>query len=117
MDGTAQTAGILISDEDFARFQEFFYRKTGISFDGKKRYFVDKRLVERIEALKLRDFREYFSHMRFQVSGEEIQTLINAMTVNETYFYREEYQFKCLVQSILPEVIRRKAPGDRLRIW
>ena len=117
MDGTAQTAGISISEEDFARFQEFFYRKTGISFDDRKRYFVDKRLVERIEALKLRDFREYFSHMRFQVSGEEVQALINAMTVNETYFYREEYQFKCLVQSILPEVVRRKDPGDRLRIW
>ncbi|WP_247871687.1 MULTISPECIES: protein-glutamate O-methyltransferase CheR [unclassified Azospirillum] len=112
-----QPQGIAISDEDFARFQEFFYRKTGISFDAKKRYFVDKRLVDRVEALRLRDFREYFTHLRFQVSGEEVQTLINAMTVNETYFYREEYQFRCLVQSILPELVRRKAAGERLRIW
>ncbi|CAO3356352.1 CheR family methyltransferase [Azospirillum melinis] len=109
--------GITISDEDFARFQEFFYRKTGISFDAKKRYFVDKRLIDRVGALKLRDFREYFTHLRFQVSGEEVQTLINAMTVNETYFYREEYQFHCLVQSILPDLVRRKPAGERLRIW
>ncbi|CAO3429174.1 CheR family methyltransferase [Azospirillum endophyticum] len=114
---SAPPQGITISDEDFARFQEFFYRKTGISFDAKKRYFVDKRLVDRVEALKLRDFREYFTHLRFQVSGEEVQTLINAMTVNETYFYREEYQFRCLVQSILPELMRRKPAGERLRLW
>ena len=39
-----------LSDEDFRKFQEFFYRKTGIQFDSSKRYFVDKRLLERIAA-------------------------------------------------------------------
>ena len=39
------------------------------------------------------------------------------MTVNETYFLREEYQFKCLVDSILPEIIRRRVGSDAIRIW
>ncbi len=108
---------IAISNEDFAKFQEFFYRKTGISFGDSKRYFVDKRLLERINQLGHQDFREYFNFLRFQVSGEELQALINLMTVNETYFYRESYQFKCLVQSILPEVTRHKRPGDLVRVW
>ena len=38
-----------ISDADFLKFREFFYRKTGIHFEESKRYFVDKRLIERIE--------------------------------------------------------------------
>ena len=110
-------AEITISSEDFQKFREFFYRKTGILFEDSKRYFVDKRLIERIEATGYANFRSYFTFMRFQVSGEEIQTLTNIMTVNETYFFREEYQFKCLVDSLLPEVVKTKAPGSTIRIW
>jgi len=106
-----------ISLEDFTKFQEFFYRKTGIQFEASKRYFVDKRLLERIEATASGSFRSYFTLLRFQANGEELQELTNAMTVNETYFFREEYQFKCLVQSLLPELTARKAPGSTVRIW
>ncbi len=106
-----------ISEEDFQKFREFFYRKTGIQFEPSKRYFVDKRLVERIEATGSDNFRSYFTMLRFQVSGEELQQLTNLMTVNETYFFREEYQFKCLVDSILPEIAARKTDGSPIRIW
>jgi chemotaxis protein methyltransferase CheR len=108
---------ILISEEDFNKFSEFFYRKTGISFEPSKRYFVDKRLVERIEATNTGNFRTYFIMVRFQASGEELQQLTNLMTVNETYFMREDYQFKCLVYSILPEIASRKKKNEPIRIW
>lgn len=111
------TADIVISDEDFLKFREFFYRKTGIHFDDSKRYFVDKRLVDRIEANGFSSYRHYFTFMRFQPSGEELQALTNIMTVNETYFFREEYQFKCLVDNMLNEVVARKKPGTPIRIW
>jgi len=39
------------------------------------------------------------------------------MTVNETYFLREEYQFKCLVDSILPQIVHRRVGTDAIRIW
>jgi chemotaxis protein methyltransferase CheR len=106
-----------ITHEDFQKFREFFYRKTGIQFEDNKRYFVDKRLIERIEATGSESFRNYFTMLRFQGSGEELQTLTNDMTVNETYFFREEYQFKCLVDSILPEIVKTKKRGTTLRIW
>ena len=106
-----------ISVEEFQKFQEFFYRKTGIQFDLAKRYFVDKRLQERIQATGSDSFRDYFTRLRFQACGEEMQELTNLMTVNETYFFREDYQFRCLVQSLLPEVIARKSPGAPIRIW
>jgi chemotaxis protein methyltransferase CheR len=106
-----------ITLEDFEKFQEFFYRKTGIRFEDTKRYFVDKRLVERIGITESENFREYFSLLRFEASGVELQALINLMTVNETYFFREDYQFECLVNSILPEIIGRKDAGVPIRIW
>jgi chemotaxis protein methyltransferase CheR len=107
----------VISDADFLKFREFFYRKTGIHFEDSKRYFVDKRLIERIEATGAEDFRSYFIALRFESSGAELQHLVNAMTVNETYFFREAYQFDCMVGGLLDEVARRKRPGGRIRIW
>jgi chemotaxis protein methyltransferase CheR len=106
-----------ISDEEFLKFRDFFYRKTGIYFEDNKRYFVDKRLVERILATGNTSFRSYFVMLRFEASGEELQALINLMTVNETYFFREEYQFTCLVNSILEDLVQRKRRGDPIRIW
>lgn len=108
---------LAITDEDFQKFREFFYRKTGISFEPSKRYFVDKRLIERIEATASGTFRNYFSLLRFEVSNEELQHLTNLMTVNETYFLREEYQFECLVASILPDIVARKTDMSPIRIW
>jgi chemotaxis protein methyltransferase CheR len=101
-------AKIIISEDDFLKFQEYFYRKTGIQFEHSKRYFVDKRLVERIESTGSDSFRSYFAMLRFQASGTELQALVNLMTINETYFFREEYQFHCLVHSILPEIVAKK---------
>lgn len=80
-----------ISDADFLKFREFFYRKTGIHFEESKRYFVDKRLIERIEATGSDSFRAYFIALRFEAGGRELQQLVNLMTVNETYFFRESY--------------------------
>lgn len=107
----------LISKEDFERFRDYFYRKSGIRFDDNKRYFVDRRLEERIAATASSSFRDYFTLLRFESSEQEWQRLVNLMTVNETYFMREDYQFDCLVQSILPELTRRHRVERSLRIW
>ncbi len=109
---------IVITDEDFERFREYFYRKTGIMFDHSKRYFVDRRLIERIKATGHKSFRDYFIYLRFDRSGKELQNLINLLTVNETYFFREEYQFRCLVNKILSEIIlKKRCKKDIIRIW
>jgi len=107
----------VISESDFEKFAEFFHRKTGMHFEPNKRYFVDKRLVERIQATGADDFRAWFVALRFETSGAELQQLVNVMTVNETYFFRESYQFDCMVNHMLNEVAARKRQGGRIRIW
>jgi chemotaxis protein methyltransferase CheR len=104
-----------LSEDDFRRFCEFFYRRTGIQFGANKRYFVDKRVLERISLSGLYNFREYFEFLKRD--SHEYQSLVNAMTVNETYFYREVYQIECLVKSILPELVKRRENRRALRIW
>lgn len=106
-----------LSPQEYAKLCEFFYRKTGILFNENKRYFVERRVLERIEKTESLSFREYFTMLRFETSGEEMQHLVNSMTVNETYFYREDYQFNALISGILPEICAKRKCGDTIRIW
>lgn len=107
----------VVTDAEFIKFREFFYRRTGIRFEDSKRYFVDKRLLDRIAATDSGSFNSWFSVLRSEPSGAEMQALINAMTVNETYFLREDYQFTALVASILPELVAAKRDARPIRIW
>ncbi len=107
---------ITLTDNDFFRFRDFFYQKTGIFFEDSKRYFVDKRLLQRISETQHHSFRGYFTFVRFQASGDELQLLINALTVNETYFFRETAQLETLVEEALDSLAQKRA-GEMLRIW
>jgi chemotaxis protein methyltransferase CheR len=118
--GDARPPATAISDDEFQRFQDLFYRKTGIIFGAAKRYFVDRRLEERIAATGTGSMAAYLAHLRHDHrAGEELQLLINTMTVNETYFYREVYQFRCLISALLPEIVAHRTPRDRrpLSLW
>jgi len=55
--------------------------------------------------------------LRFESTGRELQNLINVLTINETYFFREEYQFQCMINRMLTEIVLRKRRGDIIRIW
>ena len=103
-----------ITAEEFARLCDFLYRRTGMTFTETKRYYVDRRAAERMAATRSSTFASYFARLRGDV-GHEVEHFINAFTVNETYFYREEHQLQCLTSEMLPERVRdgRKA----IRIW
>lgn len=107
----------VISESEFLAFQEFFFQKTGIHFELNKRYFVDKRLIERMEVTRQESVRHYLLLLRADTSGRELQALTNSLTVNETYFFREEHQFRCLVTSLLDEVVAHKPKQTPIRIW
>jgi chemotaxis protein methyltransferase CheR len=105
-----------ITPDEVQRFCEFLYRRTGMSFTEGKRYFIDHRLEDRIAATGSSSFQAYFSLLRAD-ADHEIEHLINSFTVNETYFYREDHQLRCMTSSLLGSIARRKSPGSTVRIW
>jgi chemotaxis protein methyltransferase CheR len=105
----------VLSAEDLQRVCDFLYRQTGMSFGETKRYYIERRVADRLLATNSPNFAIYFSLLR--ADSEERERLINAFTVNETYFYREEHQLACLSRSLLPDLITTRRPGDKIRIW
>lgn len=98
-------AGRGLADADFERLRQFFYQRTGIQFAPTKRYFVDKRVLGCMREFGTEDFGQYLWALRLGVEPGLFQRLVNALTVNETYFLREDYQFETLVRSVLPAIV------------
>ena len=105
-----------LNEEEFRRLCDFLYRRTGIVFTEAKRYFVERRVIARMNATGAATFASYFARLRSDVAGE-IEQFVNAFTVNETYFYREDHQLRCLTSDLLAERVRVKDAGDPIRIW
>ena len=106
-----EARAVHITQEDVRRLCEFLYRRTGMSFADNKRYYIDRRLAERIAATQSASFQSYFAMLRSD-ADHEIEHLVNAFTVNETYFNREEHQLRCMTSNLLNDVIRGKRPEE-----
>jgi chemotaxis protein methyltransferase CheR len=111
--GTAPTglAEAGITAEELNLICAFLYRRTGMLFEEKKRYYIDRRIA----ATGTRSFPAYFAYL--QSKEREAELLVNSFTVNETYFYREEHQLLCLGRDLLPATVANRKPGDLVRIW
>jgi chemotaxis protein methyltransferase CheR len=105
-----------LTEEEFRRLCEYLYRRSGMVFTEAKRYYVERRVHERMAATGYQSFVSYFAHLRMNTQGEG-EHFVNALTVNETYFYREEHQLKCLSTDLLAERVRGKRKGEGIRIW
>jgi chemotaxis protein methyltransferase CheR len=105
-----------VTEDEFRRLCEFLYRRTGMIFTEAKRYYVERRINDRMKTTGSGSFSSYFARLRGDMDGE-IEQFVNAFTVNETYFYREEHQLRCLISDLLPRRIATKARGEPIRIW
>ncbi len=109
-----------MSDEEFHLFRDTIYSHCGIYFDDDSKYLLEKRLSRRLTALNLSSFRDYYHFLKYnRKKDQELMDIMDILTTNETYFFRESFQLKAFTDEILPELLQRKAARkDRtLRIW
>lgn len=104
---------------DFYRLSEFIYQKVGIRFEPGKQYFVSKRLERRMEETGMRSPQEYIRYLLYSDTTSEFQQLVNLLTVNETYFFREFLQLEAFAEHCLPALVEKKQRegNNTLRIW
>jgi chemotaxis protein methyltransferase CheR len=109
-----------MSDEEFRLLRDQVYGHCGIYFDEGSRYLLEKRLSRRLSHLSMTTFRDYYYYLRYDPNrDQEFVELMDILTTNETYFFREDFQLKAFTEEILPERMAvKEALGDRtLRIW
>jgi chemotaxis protein methyltransferase CheR len=103
--------------EEFHFIREFVYRAASIVIDEDKHYLVEHRLAPLIEKEGMRSFRHLVSELQQPTSGPLRSRVVDAMTTNETSFFRDARPFEVLRKFILPQMIERRRTTRELRLF
>ncbi len=105
--------GLSISDKEFNLFKSLIYDKAGIALSESKRNLVVSRLSKRMRQLDIDSFKQYHDLVTQKHNDTEIQNIIDFLTTNETYFFREPKHFDFLKNEVL---VKLKS-GTNFKIW
>ncbi len=109
-----------MNEATFVAYRDFIYKQSGIYFTENKKYLLEGRVSKRLEAHNMTDYNEYLQFISSPLNmRKELQSLFEVITINETYFFRNEPQFHALQNVILPELIQKKqsSPIKKIRLW
>lgn len=102
-----------ITDAELAQFQRFIFDEAGISLSSAKKALVMGRLGKRLAHHHLDSFGDYFRLLESGQHPDEVQTAVDLLTTNETYFFREIKHFEFLREQALAARQR----GQTFRVW
>jgi chemotaxis protein methyltransferase CheR len=106
-----------LHDSTFKQISDFIYEKSGIYIPQNKKYLVQNRLLKVIEDNNLKGYDELMYLVKYSPNGKETSRLFNAITTNETYFFREPQQFDIFIDNIVSRVLEEKSITKDIRIW
>ncbi len=98
--------------ETFNRIRDYVYQHAGILIGAEKNSMVVSRLWRRLDALGLTDFEQYLDWVNSEHGKAEQVHMLDQLTTNETYFFREPAHFNRLQHQILPGLKK-----DKVRVW
>lgn len=105
-------------DADLSRFGQIIEQRFGLHFPEKRRDELERGLRQAFAASTCQGLDEYYRLLQDpQAGGLELDRLINALTVGETYFFRDAGQFDALYNHVLPEILDRRRKARTLRLW
>ena len=108
---------MILSDELYDKYIKLIYKKTGLYYEHNKKYFVEKRIIQHAESLDMDSLNEYYMLLKFGTDQSEFYELINDLTVNETYFFRDFPQLRNFAEDVLPIVEKRNMSRKKIKIW
>ncbi len=107
---------MIAADPDFNLFRDYLERTCGIVLGDNKQYLVSSRLGRLLEQRGIKSLGELVRQVQQQPHSGLRELVVDAMTTNETLWFRDGYPFEVLKSRLIPEFIRNQ-PGQRLRIW
>lgn len=103
---------------DYLRFSKLLLDRYGLFFSDRRRPELESAILRAFAASPTADLNEYYTLLVEQTDGGlEMERLVNAVTINETYFFRDAAQFDALSTTVLPQLIERRRMLRTLRIW
>jgi chemotaxis protein methyltransferase CheR len=106
-----------MKDDTYQFFREFVKNRSGLNLSSEKQYLVETRLSRVLRNHMIASL-DVLANLMRQGSRHDIERdVIEAMTTNETLFFRDKTPFEALRNHIMPELLKARAATQRLRIW
>ncbi|MDQ6960595.1 MAG: protein-glutamate O-methyltransferase CheR, partial [Mariprofundaceae bacterium] len=102
---------------EFRYLQTFLLRQIGLSLNDDKQYLIKSRASRLLREHKLKDANALSREIRRNEHGELAKQLLDAMTTNETLFFRDQYPFEALRDMIFPELTHAKGRHGKINVW
>ena len=115
--GSLSSSEFEMSDRDFKDIAAMLYADAGIYIPESKTTLVYSRLVKRLRALNLENFRDYCDLVGSPQGSDERLEMLSALTTNVTRFFREPHHFEHLSARVLPPLLELARKGGRVRLW
>ena len=107
-----------LTDQEFQLIRNLVYKNFGINLGEKKRNLIIARLQKVLLAGGFSSFGRYYEHVIQDTSGRALLTLVDKISTNHTYFFREKDHFDFLKTRILPNLKKEyKGAWRKVRIW
>jgi chemotaxis protein methyltransferase CheR len=104
--------------EEFSVLRDIIYEKAGIYFSDNKAYLLENRLRNRLNELNIPTFEDYYYHLRYgDKASEELYNLYDAVTTNETSFFRNPPQLEMLRSILRSQHLNGNKRSETLRVW
>ncbi len=118
MSQNAFLQSIELTEREFEKISRLVYDHCGIHLTEGKKELVKARLGKRIRNGPFRSFQDYYQFVLKDESGQELVQLLDSITTNFTFFFREPQHFDYLRSEILPELMKnQRQEKKRLRFW
>jgi chemotaxis protein methyltransferase CheR len=106
-------------DRDYEFIRELVYHHSRINLGPDKKELVSARLGKRLRATQLTSIGDYCRFLQDESSAEELSHLIDAISTNHTYFFREPAHFEFLTGKALPDLLSRRSKErwPTLNLW
>ena len=109
-----------ISTEEFNLLRNFILKHSEIEVKPEKTYLIESRLSRMMVELGASNFKEFYENAQSDTSGKLRERIIDAMTTNETFWFRDSKPWALMRETIFPQLIqlnRQRGPGSKIRIW
>jgi chemotaxis protein methyltransferase CheR len=97
--------------------RQLVQRESAIVLQPGKEYLVEARLLPIARKLGLDDVGKLVDHVRSRPTPEGTRSIVEALTTNETSWFRDGDPFTALTTTVLPAVTAARGPSERLQIW
>jgi chemotaxis protein methyltransferase CheR len=106
-----------MTEAEFKFLRAFLKARSGLSLALEKRYLVESRLGPVCRRYNLASLSHLIGRLTMAGAGEMERAVVEAMTTNETFFFRDRTPFEIFEKTLLPRYLPARAAARRLRIW